>query len=99
MEINNHMSPSYRTYFEPSVKMRTNLIGAVQFQSIQREHITSQMIAEGKRLQGKHQEVEQQLAAVKKDRADALAEKRKISIIFNTISEEVKRCVTQRRSF
>lgn len=93
MEINNDMRPFYRTYFEPSVKMRTNLIGAVQFQTIQKEHVTSRTREQGKQLQIKHREVEQKLIEVRNDRDKALAERRKILIIHQTIREEIERLV------
>lgn len=93
MEINNEMRPFYRTYFEPSVKMRTNLIGAVQFQTVQSEHVTSRMMAQGRQLQAKHREWDQKLIEVKKERADALAKRNKIMIIFNKIREEKKQFV------
>ena len=91
MEINNEMRPFYKSYFEPTVKMRTNLIGAVQFQSIQSEHITSRTIAQAKELQQKYQECEQKLTAAKNERTKALIERRKIMIIFNKIRAEKKR--------
>lgn len=91
IEINDKMNPSYRTYFEPTVKMRTNLMGAVQFQTTQREHVTSRLIAQGKELQGKHRELERKFAEMKAEQAEAAVEDRKISIIFNKIREESDR--------
>lgn len=93
LEINNQMSSFHRTFFEPSVKMRANLIGAVQFQTIHREHVTSQMIAQLKQLHEKYREDERKLVEVKKKREDSLDEKRKIMIIFNKIRDETKRLV------
>lgn len=93
IEINNEMRPFYRTYFEPSIQMRTNLIGSVQFQSIQSEHITSRMMAQGKQLQAKYREIEQKLVEVKDERDRAMAEQRKIQIIFQKIREEKQRLV------
>lgn len=85
------MNQSYRTYFEPSVKMRANLMGAVQFQANQREIVTARLIAQGKHLQGKYREAQQKLAEVEAERAEAKAEERKIAIIFKKISEEQAR--------
>lgn len=96
IEINNQMSAFYRTYFEPMVKLRANTFGAIQFQTIQREHITSQMIAQGRQLQVKYREVERKLMEVKKERADAMAERRKILMIFSKIREGRKRFVVGR---
>lgn len=93
MEINNAMGPFYRTYFEPSVTMRTNLIGSIQFQTIQSEHITSRMIAQGRQLQAKHREIEQKLIEAKNEREKALADRRKTLIIFHTIRKEIERFV------
>lgn len=83
------MNPSCRAYFEPTVNVRSNLMGAVQFQRIQREHITSRLVAQGKQMQAKCRELDQKLAEMKQ--LATTAEDRKISIIFNKIREEKQR--------
>lgn len=93
MEINNEMRPFYRTYFEPTDKLRTNLVGAAKFQSVQSEHVTLGMLAKVNQLQAKNKEAEQHLAEAKIANGEALAERRKIGIIFSKLREEKKRLV------
>lgn len=89
MEINNDMREFYRLYFEPTTKMRTNLIGTVQFQEIQSNHTLSVMLAKTKDLQTKYREMQQKLVRLKGiEREKALATRRKTMIIFGIIREQ-----------
>lgn len=82
MVIDKDMHPFYRTYFGPIVKVRPNLIGAVQFQSTYTEHVTTRLLQRYQDLQAKCR-----VEPKSKAREDAETKRHKIMVIFNEIRD------------
>lgn len=91
MEINRQMQANFRTYFEPQMRLRENLIGSVRFQLDQSQLIIRRTVSMTGSIKTKARETAVKYKEIHDIYRKSRSEKQKFVKVFSTIRDEKKR--------